>query len=354
VGLHLRDINACSKNLEQISVWRSDSAVDHVKYWGLLAAMGRRAEAIKLAQKYPYPPNSAQETYSLALGYMELGLRETASKLLQKYVPQYSYAAGMWILYANTLYEGKKWQELLAMAFELRQAPSTGINLGGLSLFFEGQARMGLLQTALAKEAFENISKYEFPDPTMALMVANSIVDYGYSAAAKSLLDKLEKKLSSNAYYWHLVFVCSYQLQQADGVLNATTKRYQLQPDDLNAMNNYAAALLLLRERPQQAIKLTLSLLDLLPNSVSHKINHSLALLMNGRTAEAQQILNNLDSSKFNASEMTAYALANFEAAFNSSQWESARQWAKKINTQALFAHQKTWLEKTIKQIPAR
>ena len=354
ISIHQRDIDASAKYLKQLSAWRSDTAADHVKYWSLLTAAGKSTEAIKLAQEYPYPPNSAQETYSLALGYIELGLRDAASKLLQKYVPQYSYSAGMWILYANTLYSEKKWQELLGLALQLRQDPAAGVNLGGLSQFFEGQARLGLQQSAMAKEAFQNSSKHEFPDPSMALLVANSIVDYGFPQEAKALLVKFESKLSSNPYFWHLMLICSYQLQQESEVLSAAQKRYQLQSDDLNSVNNYAAALLLMREKPQEAIKLTLNLLELRPNSTSHMINHALALLINGRTPEATLVLDKINTNTLNQSEMSAFALAKFEAAYNSAQWEQSRQWAQKIAPQGLFPHQKTWLDKMLKQIPQK
>jgi hypothetical protein len=62
-----------------------DRLIDPVRPWRLIARVGRSGEAIQRAQAFSDPPTTGLETLQLAQASFALGLRDSATKLLNRF-----------------------------------------------------------------------------------------------------------------------------------------------------------------------------------------------------------------------------------------------------------------------------
>jgi predicted Zn-dependent protease len=146
----------------------------------------------------------------------------------------------------------------------------------------------------------------------------------------------------------------AHQLRRPESLLTAATRAYELEPGSVVCANNYAAALLVNRRQPDEAIKLTLQIMDWFPNSNGAKINHALALLLNRRVGEAAALLGAIHREKLNAIERTSLNLGWFEASLAQQQYDKAREASDGIDVNMLYPNQRKWLEEARRQLPAR
>jgi predicted Zn-dependent protease len=314
--------------------------------------VGRKDEAAELARSFPRPPATANEVRRLAETQIVLGMRDEARRFLQDNVQQSGNSPDLWMLQANLLGEDKKWEELREFALQLRQQPSVRDTLANYSFYLEGRAELGLERPAVAEAAFEKASRRPFEDTALGFTTAGSLLKLGYPAAARDILLPLETGLSKNPDYWQTLFAAAYALKQPDLMGTAAAKAYELQPDNIVTANNYAAALLVNRARAEEAVRLTLQLVARFPNSTSPKINHALALILNRRTAEAEEILTKIDPAKLGPLEATSLFLGLFEVYSSGKRYEQAREAASRIDIKYLFPNQIKWLEDARRQMP--
>jgi hypothetical protein len=108
------------------------------------------------------------------------------------------------------------------------------------------------------------------------------------------------------------------------------------------------------RQRPEEAVKLTMQLHVASPNSTPATINHSLALLLSQRTEEARAILQPIIAERLSAEEAASYYTAWFEIYFNQRQFEQAWRVSDRIDPRFLLPVQMEWLERTKQQMPPR
>ncbi len=351
VSWHLADAARYDQALQKLVELRDDTPIDEVNYWRLLATAGQKSEAIQRAQRYPFAPATARETIELVKGYKELGRRDQARELLQRYASQYGYMEALWFLYADVLLEDRNWDGLTSLALKIREEGFLRERLAGYSYYLEGLAEVRRQRRSRAEEAFGKAGEAGFENLGLGVFVARDMMQMGYPVQAKTILAKLEKPLSQNLEYWRLVFDNAYALKDPELALSAAARAYQLQPKEPLLVNNYAAGLLTLRRRPDEAVRLTLQLLLQSPNSSAAKINHSLALLQNHRLQEAETLLKKIDSAKLQANEANAYYQAMLELHLDLKQYEQARAIIGRIDTNPLFPVELQWLEQVKKQI---
>ena len=134
----------------------------------------------------------------------------------------------------------------------------------------------------------------------------------------------------------------------------AAAAGYRLQPENVACANNYAAALLVNRDRPEQAVSLTLQVLGRSPDSNAAKINHALALLLNLRTGEAESILKSIVPEKLSGEEANSFYLGLFELSANQQQYDRAWEASDRIAANHLFPTQVKWLEEMRQRLPRR
>ena len=353
VGLHLDDANRYAESLKRLAEWKEDFVQDHVKYWRLLARVGRKPEAVRLAQDNKMPPITPFDLIEQARVLSELDLREQASQLLQKEIGKFEYATGAWVVYGDLLMRDQRWDALGGLAVQIRQVSRVGDVLAAYSYYLEGRAELALHRTPLALTAFRKIPQHNFGNPNLALLVAKNLRRLGYGDIAKDLLAKLDREFGTNVDYWKQVFEVAIELKDQDLFYTAAQTLHKLRPDDWIGRNNYASALITLRRDPTEAIKLTMQLMAQRPNAAVAKINHSLALLQMQRAAEAQAVLDSLDPIRLSPVESTALHQARFELYFSRRDFKRALESSAQIDRQLLFPCERQWLDDALAQIAA-
>jgi predicted Zn-dependent protease len=192
----------------------------------------------------------------------------------------------------------------------------------------------------MAEAAFQKALRSNYGSGLLGLATASGLVQSGYSTLALQLLLPWRQEQAKNPEFWKLLCRAAYETKQADWLLAASEAAYRLVPDDPNAMNNYAAALLISRQRPEEAIRLTVQLLAWNPHSLTAKVNHSLAMVRNGRAAEAAALLQTVTADHLTGAEANSLSLAHFEINRALGQWNRARQAEARLEERYLFPHQ--------------
>lgn len=356
VSRRLGDPAAFERNLTRLNEWRADTAIDQVDFWRFLTSLGQSDRASALAKSYGYPPASASETVRLAEGYDELGLEDKALQLLKQFAPKYGYADAVWSVYANLLIRKHLWEDLLNIAGLIRRQPMVSGSLSAYSYFLDGQAQAASKRTAMAELAFQRLAEYPLTNAPMVMTYALNVLRFGFAEQARALLanHNHEPALVNNPRYWALAFEAAYALKLPPQMLEAASKTYELMPTNEVFMNLYAATLIALREKPQEAMSLTSRLIERKgPLTSGPIINHCLALLQNQHTADARDLLLAIDPLSLSEEAAQAYCQAWFEVYVNLQQWDMARKYAAKLDRKRMLPPQLKWLEETERHFPA-
>ncbi|MBK9140258.1 MAG: hypothetical protein IPM17_16080 [Verrucomicrobia bacterium] len=358
VATQLAQPDAYQAALDRLQDRRLDRLQDHVGYWRLLAASNRKDEAIRMAQEYVAPPNNPFELVRLAEAYVGLGLMPDALAVLRRHSglmgnTDSTWSVAVWALYGDLLIEAKRWDELVDMAGQMRLMDRAKANIEGLSFFFEGRARYGLSQFDVAFALFREAARRPFPTPQMGLQAAITLARMSQFEIARDLLVPLEADLRSVPEYWQTLFDVAYNLRSDEMlVLKAATHAHDLQPANPVWTANYSAALLITRQRPEEALRLTLEFLAQNPNSLVGRVNHALALIMNQRNDDAERILRTINVSALDPHESSIFHLVSFELYLNRREFAKALAAADRVDARFLFPSQTRWLQRAREQIP--
>ncbi len=203
VCARLNDTDLYLASLQRLEQAQSDTLLEHVVYWRLLAALGRKEEARTLLRSFPRPPSSAAEALCLTEIQGALGLRAEARQLLEQCTSQFGNAQDIWLRLATMLREDRRWEDLRELALQLRQHPGMRDSLAGYSFYLEGCAELGLDRPAAADAVFRRVAHNAFENRALALSTAKSLLKLGYAAVARDLLLPLERDFGERADYWH-------------------------------------------------------------------------------------------------------------------------------------------------------
>lgn len=338
------------KALEALEEVRADRLADHLGHWRLLRQAGRGEEArnpaLVSAARIVYP----WEALDLARGLAELGMREEAIRFSASWLGRHGdsvapWSMGLWTLYGGLLLELRKWDELEAMANQIRLATFAYAELAGFAHFMEGRALQGRERHALARQSYELAVKRSWPFPEFGLVVAETLNQVGHDDLAQKALEPLDAALGENPAYWHALFQAIYaQKQDFELLYKAADRAYRLAPHDPVHQHNYAAALLINRWRPDEACALTRDLLARNPRKMNCRINHGFALAMNHRFDEARAVLASISAVNAGEPDRTAYHLASFEVSLHGRRFDEARRHSVAIDRRLLFPNQIQWL----------
>jgi predicted Zn-dependent protease len=256
------------------------------------------------------------------------------------------------LAYLALLVDTKNWEDLRALGAKIRLRSNLPETLTAFGYFAEGWAELAQRRTNQAKQAFDKIKAFKIDEPSLAVAMAERLVNAGYVEYAIALLWKLEPQLSNRSVFWLVLTQVAYVQKDNDLLLRAAKRAYELAPDDLIAVNNYAAALLINRVQPEEAIKLTLQLVRQMPMSLVAVVNHATALLLNKRSLEAQELLGQVDAGRLTAEESAQYYRAMFELWLNLDKLAQAREAYQRIDKRLLYRVQVRWLEETLEKLP--
>jgi predicted Zn-dependent protease len=342
--------------LKKLADWREDTLSYHARYWRLLIQTGHKDEAVRLVQAYPVGPVTPMELVELVDVYARLDQRTQGIQLLQRYQEQFAGAPIYWVTYANELSETKRWEDLRSLALQMRAQDSVRDQLGGFSYFLEGRSEIGLGRSSTAASAFQKAAQREFPFAGLGQRVASQLLQFGYPELSRQILIRLEPALQDEIGYWTLVFGVADRLKDVDLLVKAAGHAHRLAPHDPVVLNNYAAALIIARARPDEAIKLTFELLTQSPESLRAVavVNHGAALLLNDRPREAESLLKEINTNGMQRAQLTLYNLDLFETYLSLRQYDRAWRASDGIEPDFLYPTQRKWLLERRKQLPPR
>src|SRR5262249_1443054 len=112
--------------------------------------------------------------------------------------------------------------------------------------------------------------------------------------------------------------------------------------------------LIITRQNPQEIIRITLPLYSEHPNLLVALVNHSAALLLNGRPKEAEALLKRVPTSTLTPLQMALYNLDLFETYLGLGQYELAWSISDRIDQEHLYPPQRRWLQQARQQLPPR
>ncbi|MDH7502228.1 MAG: hypothetical protein QHJ82_05865 [Verrucomicrobiota bacterium] len=352
-----QDAEGFAAALQELEASNAASLDDRIDHWLLLKNSGKLDEAKKLADSYAAQPRTPFELMRLASAYGDLGLTERAIAVLDRYAPDLAnadapWAWDIWSNYAALLIESRDWNALKAMALRLRMLSRAGRSLAGFTYFMEGRALHSLNQRVEALDVFRTAAKLGFPDASFAMRAGIDLLRMGYPDVAWDVLKPLEKTLAANVDYWFAMSDAAQMLKRdAAALLRVTARAYELQPNSFRAIYNYASALIMNRQKPAEAARLTLTALARDTNSISSRLLHSAALALNRRYAEADEMLKSVPVSKVAGPAMSFYFYTALEIHMGLEDYDRARVDIGKIDAQHLFPTQAAWVERTRRQL---
>jgi predicted Zn-dependent protease len=348
------NLHGYAQSLQKLGQRNEDNVGDHATYWILLTSAGRKAEAVRLAESFTRAPSSAAQTVRLADAYFQLEMLDASREVLHKFAPDFHQSPEVWVAYAAVLEKQQDWSELRAIALQIREDLNARDSLWGFAYFLEGRAELAEKRLSSAERAFEKAAESAYEIPPLGAAVAKDLTRLKFGHLALGIYRQLETSFKNDLRFWEGYFEAAFSTHDAASLLKASEESFRLNPKDVQVSNRYAAALIVNRIRPEEVIQLTVQLLARYPNSLAGRLNHTFALLLNGRAAEAQKTLESIDPETLSPGDANSYHLARFELNYALKKWDDAASALEKISRGALFPVQRQWLKEKHQQMPPR
>lgn len=350
-SLNRLDFDRYETALAELSLLKADRLSDHIGLWTLWARNGEQDRAVRAAKESQVQPRSIREAAQLASLFQECNALEQAMGVFKQAAARFGDSPVLWVIYGMFLLEEKQWNDLQRVAYQIRDRRTVRDSLAAFSYFLEGQAHLALQRSNSADAAFNQMLQWPFKPPAVGLAAARKLLDAGQGEVARRLLDPLSEALGQNPVYWQLLFRTGHMLRDDELMLAASEKAFALTPRDPVAANCLAVSLIVRRSSPDALIGLTLLLATQFPGSIAAQMNHSAALLLNRRFAEAHDILRRVSRSALSPQEQAIYDLHLFEIQKNLGLTQAEPP---SIDRQLLFPSQVQWFDQLTASIKAK
>jgi len=354
ISFALNELEVYSQALSALEKDHATRVKDHAYYWRLLVRTGKSAEAESRLRRFSNPPTTPLECSLITETYAMLGHPEEASVFLGKHLHLFGGQVDLWIRQAELLITTAKWDRLRELALALRQVEGLRDHVAGFAWYLEGLSELRQNRVAAADRAFQHVLSEPISDSLLGFQTATSLSRLDRPELARKLLDRLQSNFNDKAEYWLQVLLAAYGDNDIEAMLTAAEKAYAIAPNNPAIMNNYAAALIIMRQRPSEAVKLTLSKLAASPRDLGATLNHALALLQNDRLNEVEAILVRISPNEINGIHFAVYQLAQFELNLRRGEFRRARNAADQIDRRFLKAPQIRWLDEALQKLPTQ
>ncbi len=348
------DAEAYQRSLAFLEAKNLDRPPFHVNYWILLSELDREAEAIDLATGYPSPPRSAIEATMFAEAYIRLGLRDLAFRFLQRYSIDYGSYEGVWFTQAQILISEERWDDLFFLAVSIRDSENPSDYLNAYSYYLEGRAEIERGRRPAAQTAFRALKRFSLSGSRMGLHIATNLMEWKFFQEARDVLIDIKELYGDKLVFWELLFQAANEIGSSRDLLLASESIHRIRPNDFAAKNNFAAMLLSLRIRPDEAITLTFQIMNQDPGNVSGLINHAHALLLNQRVEEAASLLNGVNAKPLIEPLKHGYYLAWFEIEYIRGRLAEANEYREKIVQKYLLPGDRDRFQEIIRGLDSR
>jgi tetratricopeptide (TPR) repeat protein len=341
------DISAFEQALAELTESHSDRIRDHLTHWRLLVKIGRRERAIELARSFDTPPETATDAGSVADALLGLGLTDPATTFLERQLGVFNYSPEIWQRLGEQYVQQERWNDLRALAVQVRASERVPLNQTGLTWYWEGLSETKVGRQDSAKTAMARVIEFPPMEPLIAFRIANGMQQAGFPDQATQLLRQLEKDFGDKAPYWLQLVIAAHQARQFDIMQTAAERGYALATNNPVFINNYAACLLIQRTNAPLAVELTLRRVTSAPNDLGANLNHALALLQNGRLEDAERLLNRLSTAELTPDNRTVLEFGYFELHFRRGNRAAALKSYRNIDPSHLMPPQIRWLEES-------
>jgi len=306
------DVAGYERHFNQLRELGGDKVRHHVRFWNLLRLAGQRARAVELAQSFGETMTSVDEAELYLNTLAALKLSRNILDFAKQRLTKFSAAPIIWVRAAEALIAVGEWDELRGLAVEMRQVERLNAVLNNFSHFFEGVGEHHLGRKPRAEDAFDRYLQKPPEEVQLNFGAAVMMSQLGYPEFATRLLRTLETKAGNSVQFWRQMQQTSYEAREVDSLIEASRRLYLMQATDPVVANNYAASLLLRGDRAGEAVQVTMEVLDRMPNSVSARVNRSLALIQVGRIEEAGRLIESLKGARLDPEVEAILGLARF------------------------------------------
>lgn len=320
----------------------------HIGYWTLLTKRDKTSQALELAANHTESPPTVSDLVNHLTLLRGLGAPELADALIQKHIDLFPQDTYLYSAYADLLIELSDWNRLRDIAITLRKL-TTDSRATSLSYYLEGTADAKQSRSNAATTAFEKFSSSVSDEGLGSEVgIAKELNKLGFPNHALKLLKQVESNYLSTATYWYTRAGFGFHTQDYSEMRSASEKALALEPDNVHYKSAVVESLLLLREDPSKAVRITLELSNKNPQSFSYLINHVIALTLNSRVEEAAELLRQIpEESAPDAQARTAYHYASFGVKFLSGDYQEAKKAAAKVPEELLSTREREWFDES-------
>lgn len=357
VANQVGDADAAGRILRELEDAGEDSAVDHALYWLTLAGANGRPEALEAISEFRKTPASATELNLMAAACLELGLTNQCAQLLGQTARVFGRdrtpeSANVWMSWASVTMLQRDWAGLRKIAETIRSLPGEPDWLQGYADFLEGYGAHYMAEGPLSENRLRRAASGAYPVGNLGVGAANGLSVLGHDDWADSILRPLEERFQFNPVFWRAAWsVALRQHADEDRLLETATRLHELEPDVPVTRFNYAAALLVRRERSAEALRILWDIRQTMSRHLYTELNFAMALLRNGRHEEAREILATVNAGALTDAESPSYHLCQLELHLATGDANRASSSFRAIDQGGLFPCQVRWLEETAKQL---
>lgn len=350
-----RDVEAYRRTLDRLQEFRGDTVSQHARYWILLQESGQEDRAQSLALAYPYRPSTPGQAVTLAQAFIALNRSEEAVRLLEGYGQTLGnlpavHSLPYWTLLGELYARQGNWEQLMILGRNLQTLPNAQGTLRGFGHFLEGHGWFETGAPAAARDAFRLAINAGFATPEVSLEVALLLLRMDFPDLAQELLLPFESVLQESDRYWMAIFTAAFAQREDEALLfKAARRALDLSPNDPVRQANYAVALMIGRQRPDEAVRITFDYFHANPRSGLARLNHAYALAITGRTDDAAGLIRTLPIVG-DPLIRTSHALVRLEIAAARLDSDGVQQALGDIDLALLFPPQRAWVQRIEQQ----
>lgn len=313
---------------------------------------GLSDEARKVVRNITRRPESVTAGELQLRVWGRLGFEDQVIEFVHKRLPEFNFHHRLLLASTPLLVKTKKWDELRGLAVYVRRIPHIGVLLGAYDDYLDGLAELGVSNSTKAEQLFQRLVQYPVRFLPGLLQVAADLTASGFGVTAARMLEEAKADFGDSTQAWGQVQAVAAAGHNSSLMLKATVRMRQLLPNDPVVQNNYAAVLLLTRNRADEAIRITHPLITEYPNQLGPRVNHVIALVQLGRVEEAEKLINQVDPDSLPGNERTAcfFAWTLCQALLGKA--DNARLGNQRIDRARLFPEQVIWLEEVLAKLP--
>ncbi len=310
VAIRRGSVDDLARAMQRLKDGGAEVLTQDFRYWVLLAASGREAEARAQAHAFRGHLPTPQSAVAYIESLRTLGLKPDAQTFLEAHIGQYGVAVTVWRAYFDLLVDAKDWPELRRVVSSARLIAGRTDPLLAEAAFADFRAALAQDRRNDVRMLIRELTSLDLADPAIATRIAAGMRLAGQPEDALTLLKANEKALGASDVFWNEYFKTGYALHDITLLRRTVERLVQTNPGSPIWKNNRAALLLITGEDPLQALELTLEGLRDQPNSTAHQINHAIALIQNKRPSDAESILRAIDPSRLAPEAASNYHLA--------------------------------------------